>query len=474
MTIAANAPTQVVATQGGSGAAVPGGPGGPAARPPGRRTDRRLIRLRAALSAGALLFGAAGIIGTQIRADGADDAKAHSGVMIQQAEQIYHSLSDADATATTIYLHVGEAPADLLKAYNDDLRNAQTAILAATKEAGDDSAALKALNQIATQLPQYVKLNATAAANNLLGYPVGFRYLLQASNLMQGTNATATAAPTGILPWAQVLTDTEAKNLSSAEDTAKQLPLLMIAVGLLMLAALVVVQVRETRRTNRMFNVGLLGATAALVAAFAWTGVDVAVQNGHEDNARKRGSDQVSALATARILSLQARTDEMLTLVGRGTADNKETDYAGVTAADGKHTPGTEELLAAELRDASRLAADTTGQQLANTAASDESAWHTQHQGLRAADQKNQYEKAVDSALGQHDFAAPKPSAAKSFTALQADLDQAIKHAETSFQSEASAGSDALAGLEIGLGVLALAMAAAVVRGLGRRIAEYQ
>ena len=80
MTIAANAPTQVVATQGGSGAAVPGAPGGPA-RPPGTRTDRRLVRLRAALAAGALLFGAAGIIGTQIRADGADDAKAHSGVM---------------------------------------------------------------------------------------------------------------------------------------------------------------------------------------------------------------------------------------------------------------------------------------------------------------------------------------------------------------------------------------------------------
>jgi hypothetical protein len=472
MTIAANAPTQVLATQSGSGAAVPGGPGGPA-KPAGHRTDRRLVRLRAALAAGSLLFGAVGIIGTQIRADGADDAKAHSGVMIQQAEQIYHSLSDADATATTIYLHVGEAPSDLLKTYNDDLQNAQTAILAATKEAGGDGAALKALDQIATQLPQYVKLNATAAANNLLGYPVGFRYLLQASNLMQGTNATATAPPTGILPWAQILTNTEAKNLSSAEDTAKQLPLLMIAVGLLMLAALVVVQVRETRRTNRMFNVGLLGATAALVVAFAWTGVDVTVQNGHEDNARKRGSDQVSALATARILSLQARTDEMLTLVGRGTADNKETDYAGATTADGAHTPGTEELLAAELRDASRLATDTTGKQFADTAASDESAWHTQHQGLRAADQQNQYEKAVDSALGQRDFAT-KPSAAKSFTALQTDLDQAIKHAETSFQSEASAGSDALAGLEIGLGVLALAMAAAVVRGLGRRIAEYQ
>ena len=467
MTIAANAPTQVLATQGG---AAPGGP----ARPAKQRTDRRLGRIRAALAAGALVFGAVGIIGVQVRSDGADDAKSHSGVMIQQAEVLYHNLSDADATATTIYLHVGEAPADLLDRYNTDLRQAQGALLAATKEAGGDADALNALNQIATQLPQYVKLNATAAANNLLGYPVGFRYLLQASNLMQGTSATAGSPPTGILPWAQNLTDTETKNLASAEDTAKQLPVLMIVVGVLLLAALLVVQVREARRTNRVLSVGLVGATVALVVSFAWAGVDMTVQNSHENNARKRGSDQIGALAAARILSLQARTDEMLTLVGRGTADDKETDYAGVTAADGTHTPGTEDLLANDLRAAAVLATDRTGKDLADAAVTDEAAWKTRHQALRGFDQQNQYQKAVDSALGQHDFADPEPSAAKSFTALQSDLNQAIKHAEDSFQSEADAGAGALAGLEIGLGVLALAMTAAVVRGLGRRIAEYQ
>src|SRR5258708_3258857 len=181
MTIAtAKAPTQVLATQGG---AVPGAPSGPAG-PPGPRTDRRLGRVRAALAAGAILFGAVGIIGTQVRADGADDAKSHSGVLIEQAEQLYHSLSDADATATTIYLHVGEAPSDLLNRYNADLQNPQKALLAATNEAGGDPAAKNALGAAAAQLPQYVKLTAPAAANNLLGNPVGFRFLTQASSLM--------------------------------------------------------------------------------------------------------------------------------------------------------------------------------------------------------------------------------------------------------------------------------------------------
>lgn len=458
-TASAQAQTQVLAAQ---KAAVPAARAG-STKPPGLRTDRRLVRLRAALAAGALLFGVVGIIGTQVRADGADDTKSHSGVLIQQAEQLYHSLSDADATSTTIYLHVGEAPPDLLATYNSDLQKAQAALLAATNEAGDDTAAKDALGAVASQLPQYVKLNATAAANNLLGYPVGFRYLTQASSLMQGT----------ILPAAQKLTDTEAKNLASAENTAKQFPWLMIAVGVVLLIVLLVVQVRESRRTNRAFNVGLLGATAGLVLSLVWAGADMTVQNSHEDAAAKRGSNQVSALATARILSLQARTDEMLTLVGRGTADDKETDYAGVTAPDGAHTPGTEELLVQELQNAGELATDDSGKTLARAAATDEAAWHKQHQDLRAFDQQNQYEKAVDSALGQHDFAAPQASAAKSFTALQSDLDQAIKHAEASFTSEASDGAGALAGLQIGLGVLALLMAAAAAQGLGRRIAEY-
>ncbi|NUR31725.1 MAG: hypothetical protein HOV83_38785 [Catenulispora sp.] len=448
----------------GSGA-LPQNPYGspsPEARRP--RTDRRLSRTRVVLAVGALLFGAAGITSTQIRADGADDVKSHSGVLIQQAEQLYRDLSDADATSATIYLHVGEAPKELLERYDNDLQSAQSTLLAATNEAGSDAAAKSALDGIAQQVPIYAKLNATAAADNLVGFPVGIRYLNQASNLMQTT----------ILPQAQKLTDAVAENLAGAEDTATQLPWLMIAAGVLMLAALVVVQVRESRRTNRLFSLGLLGATAALALSLVWTAAAATIQNGHVSQAKKKGSNQVSVLATARILSLQARTDEMLTLVGRGTADDKETDFSGSTDANGVHKPGVEEQLAAALRDASRLATDGTGRGLADQASGHEGAWVAQHKQLRDLDQQNKYQNAVNSALGEGDeFTAPKPSAAKAFTDLQNDLEQAIAHAEQNFRSEAKAAADALTGLQIGLAVLAVAMAGAVVVGLGRRLAEY-
>lgn len=440
--------------------------------PPRPRTDRRLRRTRTVLAIGSLVFGLAGITSAQIRADGADDVKSHSGVLIQQAEQLYHSLSDADATAATIYLHVGEAPKGLQAQYDKDLQDAQALLLAATNEAGDDHAAKDALTQIARQLPIYAKLNATAAANNLIGFPVGIRYLNQASNLMQGGTGDKANDAVAILPQAKTLTDIEARNLAAAEDTASQFPWLMVAAGAVLLIALLVVQSRESRRTNRVFSLGLVGATAALVLSLLWTAGAVLVQNNHVDHAKKRGSDQISVLATASILSLQARTDEMLTLVGRGTADDKEADYAGSDNADGSRTPGTEEQLAVVLNQAHTKATDTPGSNLAAAASDDETAWHRRHLELRDMDQQNQYQKAVDSALGEHDFAG-KPSADQAFTQLQNHLNQAIEHAEASFRDEASAGADALTGLEVGLGVLALAMAAAVVVGLGRRLAEY-
>ncbi|HEY0436863.1 MAG TPA: hypothetical protein VGC92_09495, partial [Phenylobacterium sp.] len=186
-----------------------------------------------------------------------------------------------------------------------------------------------------------------------------------------------------------------------------------------------------------------------------------------------KGSNQVSVLATARILSLQARTDEMLTLVARGTADDKETAFVGGTAADGTPVPSTEKALADSLATAHRIATDDTGRQLADSASDDEAKWNTLHKELRGLDQQNQYQKAVDSALGEHDYAPPKDSAAQSFNNLQDDLDKAIAHAEDSFRAEAKSAAGALTGLQIGLGVLAAAIAAAVVLGLGRRLAEY-
>jgi hypothetical protein len=60
------------------------------------------------------------------------------------------------------------------------------------------------------------------------------------------------------------------------------------------------------------------------------------------------------------------------------------------------------------------------------------------------------------------------------FSRLEADLDAAIRIGQATFADSAAAGSGAFTGLEAGIVVLVLIMAAGSARGLSRRLAEYR
>jgi hypothetical protein len=431
--------------------AAAGGPG--AGAPAGvRRTLGTLRRLRILLAVGALVFGAAAVWSIQVSQDGADDARSHSGPLTVQAESLYHNLSDADATAATIYLQVGQEPAALDDQYHQDLSRASAALTAATALTSGDQAMADTLQSIGDQLHQYIELNATAAANNLQGFPVGLRYLHQASNLMQ----------TQILPLAQKFSQAAADDLAGAQDTAKSgYSAVFVTLGVFLLLALLVTQVRESRRTHRLFNPGLLVATGALLVTCAWLLSALFVLAGQENKARTEGSEQVSALGGARIDSLQARTDEMQVLVGRGVNDSYMDAYK---------TDAAKLKQQLDIADQSASAAQEPADA---AAAADQKAWNDADAGIMQDYLNNHYDNAVHSAIAATGKATNGTNAYTPYNKLQQDLDTAIARAEAAFHQHAADGSDALLGAEAGAGVLALVMVAGVVVGLGRRIAEY-
>jgi hypothetical protein len=65
-------------------------------------------------------------------------------------------------------------------------------------------------------------------------------------------------------------------------------------------------------------------------------------------------------------------------------------------------------------------------------------------------------------------------SSAPEFSSLERDLGRAITADQVVFSSAASAGRDAFGGLEAGIIVVALLMAAGCAWGLSRRLAEYR
>jgi hypothetical protein len=365
------------------------------------------------------------------RAEALDELATRSEPLSHAAQEVYRSLQDADATASSAFLAGGLEPADLRARYENDIAQAQAALSFATASSPELTATL------AGQLPVYTGLIETARTNNRQGFPVGAAYLREASALMRSQ----------LLPAAQELYRAETQRVVQAQERAALFPVPEILLGVLLLAALGLTQVYLTRRTNRLLNVGLLVATGAAFVALVWVTLASVFVINDVDDSRTGGSSRVDVLAQARIATLTARGEETLTLVARGSGQNYEKNYVEVSQR-------LEDLL----EEAGRIAPSES----VESAMRHFRDWQATHQRIRQADDSGQYTEAV--AL----IAEP------SFDRLDADLVTAINQARQNFSSEIAAARAALAGTVAGVLVLALICAVSSSMGLWQRLKEYR
>src|SRR6266545_1131525 len=264
-----------------------------------------------------------------------------SGPPTVQAQELYRSLSDADATAASAFLSNGVEPAPLRQRYQDDIAAASAALAAVTAGTGTDRARV---GRIAAQLPVYTGLVDTARTYNRLGIPLGAAYLREASGLMRAD----------LLPAAQELYKQESDRLAGDLSGGAGFPWLAVPLLLITIAALVLAARYLTRRTQRLLNIGLVVATGAALLMLAWTTVSWLSVQGHLSRAQRAGADVVDELASARIAALNARADEALTLVARGSGGEFDKDFGdkmnqlggrlGAARADAPGATGTAAL----------------------------------------------------------------------------------------------------------------------------------
>jgi hypothetical protein len=440
---------------------APPSAGRPATRPgtplAARLTDRtrstpgRLTLLMVALSVLAIGAGLAAVIGVAQRSSRIDSVINRSGPLTVAAQDLYRSLSDADAIAANAFLSNGQEPAVLRQQYESDIAAASAALTRAT--AGDPDQ--KFVATISAQLPVYTGLVETARADNRINLPVGAAYLREASALMRGT----------LLVAAKQLYDAETAAFHADTGAAAEFPWLAIPLAVLTLAALGYAQVQLTRRTNRLLNLGLVGATAMGLAALIWLSASWLGARGDLADAQRDGSAQVQLLAQARIDALQARADEALSLIARGNGANFDTDYdAMLTDLVGKD--GRSGLLAQSRAAATDPAAGT----LVDAAIKDATAWRTTHQNLRRDfDNTGDYADAVQQTIGDG-----PTTAASSFNRLDRELGAGIGVTSDALDRRARAAADALGAAPVGLAVLTVLLLAGVFVGLRQRIAEYR
>jgi hypothetical protein len=441
---------------------VPDGPAGRSAWAEGRRRLRaaattepgRLQIIGAVLAALVVAFGAVTVLEVSSRATAADDVVTRSQPLTADAASIYRSLADADTAASSGFLAGAEEPREVAERYDRDIALASRLLVKAATNAGSSSESGQQIAELNEALPRYTALIETARANNRLGRPLGGAYLRFANEQMSRD----------LLPAAQKLYDAETARLQQDDDDARFWPVLSTAAGAVAIGALLWAQRRNYRRTNRVFNHGLLVATAASTVLLLWLAVGHTVARTQLTDADRHGQQSLKVLGDARINSLKARANENLTVVARGAvltddgkSDKYETDY----------TAGMNRL-GEQLHLARGLADDSEGRGPVDAAVTAVSEWQERHKDVTRTDRAGDYDGVVRKVIGA------KGSTGESFDKVDAALEKALAHEQREFTAAAKDARGALSGLPLGAAVLGVLGAAGAVLGINRRLSEYR
>ena len=395
-------------------------------------------RMRLLAFVGAVVAAAVGLVGAMSlwSSAGALQRADHNTAQVVRIQGIYADLVRADADATNSFLVGGiEDPAKRAD-YDASMERVAKGIAAAAQAQPADSEALGVLNG---KVQTYASTVEQARVTNRQLLPVGATYLSNASAALRAD----------ILPIVKALVDANRARADTEFDAASRL-LTLVLVGLAGLAVLVLVMIWLARRTHRYLNPSLFVGTLVVVAALAVGIITLAGVGSQVQQVRNSDFAYTVKLADARTAAYDAKSNESLTLIARGSGSAYETAWQqqsnSLITSLASLDDANENRLRAEWND-----------------------YGTAHKAIRADDEKGEWDAAVQAALATDD-----KSANAKFTTFTNDADKTL--AKYSADTQNSLLGPVGWVTVIGWLLLALCVAAAVLvlRGMGQRIEEYR
>jgi CHASE3 domain sensor protein len=429
----------------------------------------RLRIIGAVLALLIIAFGAVTSWQTTERAGAAAQVLHHSQPLSADAADIYRSLADANTTESSGFLAGGQEPTEVRDTYANDIATAADKLAKAASNTQDDPESAKVIAVLNQLLPRYTGYIERARANNRNGLPLGAAYLRLANDLMQKQ----------MLVQAQKLYENENGQLHADYDDATPYPWVAIGLGAGARGALVWAQRRTYRQTNRVFNSGLLAATAATAVALLWLVVGHTVARIGLNDSYQHGVRSLTVLDDARIASLQARSNENLTLVNRGAETVKDENGTMVDAYDYEFNKEMSALGGSDgsgglLGRAAALADDAAGQQPVAGAVANVKVWKSRHSAARDEDNQGYYAEALSKIIGAPGKPPTGDTTGDAFNKVDDALGRALDQERAEFRASAEDGRAAMEGLPVGAAVLAVLGSAGAVLGIGRRLSEYR
>lgn len=401
-----------------------------------RATPGRIAVLAVFLVTAVLVVGVAASVTESSRQRQLATLRSHTEPLADAAQRIYGALSSANTTAATAFLAGGVEPPEVRKRYDAAIGEASAGLVTASNGVSpNDIPSLTLLTDLSNQLAVYTGMMATARATNRGGRPIGVGYLSESSTLLQQS----------ILPDAERLYRTQADAVTAAGRSTATPPVL-IAGAALVVGLLVLAQVYLARRSHRRLNPGLVMASVLMAALAVWLAVAGLMVTHAVSSARIEGGEPLESAVTARILVQQARADEILGLLKRGSDPLSDIRFEQRTADVGRILDGHPVIGA---QDALR-------------------AWTASHAEARRILGRGNYAEAV--AIARDD--GPQQSTAQ-FGRLDEVLGADIARLRDRQRDGLTRAYEALSALPAGAAAISVLAALAVAAGVAPRLSEY-
>ena len=340
------------------------------------------------------------------------------------AQQMYQSIADADATITAAFLTTSQPALAPLQRYAKDIANASADL--AQLRAAEGGPADSDLAKLSGGLPEYAGYVGEARSEYAMGYPLTGGSFLQVASEQ---------AHLVLLPAANAVFARENDALNAASSQATGLPFVVVALLLAVATGYVLFRVQRwlTRRTNRMFSPGLVLASLLLVISTLWLLAGFLSARSDLDRGINHGAAPAESLALASTGVQQIRGDAVLNVISRSGSASFSDDFQATSAKVG---PGQGSWL-----DGAAAAQDpgSKGAELVARAQRDATAWYRTNTQVYKLDNAANYQ-------GERDLVAETGSggATAGYAALERDLSQAIAADQAVFTSAATAGADSL------------------------------
>ena len=397
---------------------------------PGRM--RALLILTAVV---AVLFGVAAAQGFQ-QSDGALQRAEANTAQLVRVQAIHTSLVSANADATNAFLVGGLEPPAQRQHFVDSMTTASKLVAeAATAQPADQ----QALGELNATLLTYQGLIEQARANNRQGLPIGSQYLKDANASLQNDS----------LPLVSALVKANEERVSTEFDGVSRGNIWLLVGGLLTLVVLGLTMIWLAKRTHRYVNLPLAFAGVLVLLTMLVGGTSLASASGSAKDTRSHSYADTLAMSRARIAAYDAKSNESLTLIARGSGAAFEKDWVD--------------------------SAKTVDEQLAvvaGTAPQAQAPWttyKTTHTSIRKLDDSGNWDGAVDQAIG-----TTGASANTAFAAFDKATSTKLTDFSTAARNDLADARDGLppiGWLGIPIGIVAALLAA---WGLSQRLGEYR